>query len=70
VNNQPSSFALTLDPRSVLSIPFILYNIITVLFTAVVVVYTARRGEVNAGLRISAPNNEYVLIIMSDDNRV
>jgi hypothetical protein len=69
VNNHPSTFALSFDPKSVPNIPFILYEI-AVLFTAIAVFYTAHPSEVNSSFQIFAPNSEHVLIKMSDDKKV
>jgi hypothetical protein len=68
VNNHPSTFALSFDPKSVPNIPFILYEI-AVLFTAIAVFYTAHPSEVNSSFQIFVSDIEYVLIRMSDDKK-
>jgi hypothetical protein len=69
VNNHPSTFALSFDPKSVPNTSLILYEI-AVLFTAIAVFYTAQLAEVNSSFQIFAPNIEYVLIKMSDNGKV
>jgi hypothetical protein len=69
VNNHPSTFALSFDPKSVPNTSFILYEI-AVLFTAIAVFYTAQPSKVNNSFQIFAPNIDYMLTIMSDNREV